>query len=82
LLESLDISELLGMTNIISSLMALSSIYHCCAYDSELSSYAIRLAHESLCLIDYAIYMFRLVDLSYGGGSSSILVMDALVEDS
>jgi hypothetical protein len=71
------------MANIIDSLMALLSIYRCCyAYDSELSSYATSLVCESLCSISYATYMFRLVDLSYDGGSLFILVTNALVEDS
>jgi hypothetical protein len=45
------------MTNVISSLIA------------KLGSCGISLAYESLCSISYAIYMFRLVDLSYGGSS-------------
>jgi hypothetical protein len=82
-LESLNILELFDMRNISSSLMALFSMYHCCyAYDLEFGSHVISLAYESLCSISYATYMFRLVDLSYGGGLLSVLVTDALVEDS
>jgi hypothetical protein len=47
--------------------MALLSTYHCCdAYDLELSSYAISLVYGTLCIISYATYVVRLVDLSYG----------------
>ena len=76
----MDFSELFGTSNINISLMALFSIYHCYAYDLEVGSFVIRLAYESLFSMSYAIYVFRLVDLSYGGGLSSILITDALVE--
>ena len=56
------------MTNINNSLMALFSIYRWYAYDSEVGSFVIRLEYESLCSISYVIYMFMIVDLSYGGG--------------
>jgi hypothetical protein len=62
------------MRNVIDSLMVLFSIYRCCyAYDSELSSYATSLVHESLCSISYATYVVRLVNLCYSGDLSSVL---------
>jgi galactokinase len=71
------------MRNINNFFMALLSTSHCCcAYDLELSSYAISLLYETLCSISYATYVVRLVNLSYGGCMLSILVTDALVEDS
>ena len=52
--------RILGMNNIKDSSMCLLSYYHYSyAYEIELSSYVIRLAYRTLCLILHTTYMFR-----------------------